>query len=114
MMGYMRRKIVTVITAVNGERVIVCKDELDHALRHFTLPEDIFLELLERVLKDPSDIYVDDLTAPQVYHLFYKLESGRYLLAVIKLLNDGNYLASMYPTGKKIRALHKKMRRLKI
>jgi hypothetical protein len=110
----MKRKIVTVITAVSGDRVIVCKDELDHALRHFTLPEDIFLELLERVLKDPSEVYVDNLSAPHVYHLFYRLESGRYLLAVVKLLDDGNYLASMYPTGKNIRALHKKMKRLKV
>ena len=110
----MKRKIVGVITAVNGERVVVCEDELDHALRHFTLPQDIFLELLERVLKDPSEVFVDDLTSPNVYHLFYKLESGRYLLAIVKLLDDGNYLSSMYPTGKKIRGLHKKMKRLKV
>jgi hypothetical protein len=110
----MKRKIVAIITSVQGDRVIVCKDELDHALRHFTLPQDIFLELLERVLKDPSDVFVDDLTSPNVYHLFYRLESGRYLMAVVKLLDEGNYLASMYPTGKKIRGLHKKMKRLKI
>ena len=110
----MKRKIVTIITAVNGQRVIVCENELAHALRHFTLPQDIFLELLERVLKDPSEVFVDSLREPQVYHLFYRLESGRFLVAVVKLLDEGNYLTSMYPTGRKIRGVHKSMKRLKL
>jgi len=110
----MKRKIVAIITARTGERIVICKDELEHALRHFLLPEDIFLELLERVLKDPTEVFVDDLKKPQVYHLFYKLESGRYLLAIVKLTQSGSYLASMYPTGKRIRNLHKKMKRLKL
>ena len=56
----MSRKIISIITAITGDRVIIGADELDHALKHFILPEDIFLELLERVLKDPNEVFVDD------------------------------------------------------
>ena len=44
------RHISAIITAVTGDRVIVGKEELLHAMKHFVLPEDIFLELLERIL----------------------------------------------------------------
>ncbi len=93
--------------------LVVGEDELIHAMRHFSLPEDIFLELLERILKDPSDIFVDDAKAPREVHLFYRLESGRYLLAVVKIADDGAFFASAYPVGTSIRNTHKRMRRLR-
>jgi hypothetical protein len=49
------RKIIAVITDALGDRVVVGESELKHAGKeHFeTLPTDILLELLERILKDP-------------------------------------------------------------
>ncbi|MBS3904381.1 MAG: hypothetical protein KGZ39_03555 [Simkania sp.] len=55
----MNRKITTVITAITGERVIIGEEELKHAMEeHFSmLPMDILLELIERILKDPTKIF---------------------------------------------------------
>ncbi len=55
----MERKIATIITAITGDRVIIGEEELKHALEeHFSiLPVDMLLELIERILKDPSEIY---------------------------------------------------------
>ena len=75
----MSQKIVTVITAITGDRVNVGHDELAHAQRHFTLPLDILLELLERILKDPTVLFVDNIKSPTEYDLFYRLEDGRYI-----------------------------------
>jgi hypothetical protein len=108
------RSIKTVITAITGDRVIVGKEELVHAMQHFLLPEDIFLELLERVLKDPTDIFVDKLRSPREYHIFYRLNDGRYLSAIVKRTDQGSFFCSMYSTGKSIRAKHKKLKRLKL
>lgn len=112
----MKRKIgiVTIITAITGDRVIVGREELLHAMRHFLLPEDIFLELLERVLKDPDDVYVDDTKEGKEYHLFYHLFEQRYILAVVKVIEEGAYFASMYTTGEDIRKSHKKLTKLKL
>lgn len=38
------------------------------------LPDDILLELIERVLKDPTKIF-EERTLHQ-YHLFYRLDNG--------------------------------------
>ncbi len=110
----MKRKIAKVITAITGDRVIVGELEIQHAQEHFLLPDQIFLELLELVLKDPDEILVDDLKAPRLYQLFYRLENGRYLCAVVKVASTGFFFSSMYPTGKTIRNAHKKLKRLKI
>jgi len=110
----MVRKISKVITCVTGDRVVVGQLELRHAQEHFLLPDDIFLELLERVLKDPKEVLVDSLKSPSEYWLFYRLENGRFLVAVIKVTKTGHYFASMYPTGKQIRNKHKKLKRLKL
>jgi hypothetical protein len=55
------KKVLTVITAVTGDRVIISEAELLHALHeHFAiLPQDILLELIERILKGPTSIYED-------------------------------------------------------
>ena len=81
-----QEEVVAVITAITGERVIVRRGEIDHAMRHFLLPADIFLELLERVLKNPTEIYVDSSKEEKVYHLFYRLFETKYILAVVKVI----------------------------
>lgn len=108
------RKIVAVITDVLGDRVVVGGDELKHAIKeHFeNLPEDILLELLERVLKDPTTIYEE--TATNFYHLFYRLENGKYLVAVIKKSKTGVFFSTIYPTGKSIRNKHKNLKKVKL
>ena len=55
----MTRRVVTVITAITGDRVIIGEAELNHAKEeHFSiLPTDILLELIERILKDPTKIF---------------------------------------------------------
>jgi hypothetical protein len=107
-------EIITIITAITGERVIVRKDEMEHAMRHFLLPEEIFLELLEKVLKNPSEIYFDESSEGKTYHLFYRLFQKKYILAVVKVISEGAYFASMYATGETIRKSHKKFKRLRL
>ena len=46
-----KREIVKVIIAITGDRVIVGRNELEHAMRHFLLPEDIFLEIHKKLKK---------------------------------------------------------------
>ena len=108
----MTRKIIGVITTLKGDRVIVGESELRHAQEHFLLPDDIFLELLERVLKDPSEIFADDIKHPTQYLMFYRLENKRFIVAVVKVTSTGHYFTSMYPTGSTIRNTRRKLRRL--
>jgi hypothetical protein len=112
-----KRKVVAVITDILGDRVVVGEKELEHAIDdHFSaIPQDIMLELLERVLKDPTEIYRDDYKSEQVYNFFYRLEKGpKYLLAIVKVTADGAFFASMYPTGKQIRNKHKNLKKVKL
>ncbi len=109
-----KRKISKLVTCATGDRVVVGEEELRHAQDHFLLPDDIFLELLERVLREPTSVFVDKIKNPTVYWLFYRLENGRYLVAIVKITRTGLYFASMYPTGKSIRNKHKKLKRLKL
>ena len=44
--------------------------------------------------------------------LFYRLEDGRYILAVVKVVGERAFFASMYPTGRRVRGSHRKFRRL--
>ena len=110
----MKQKIETIITALTGDRVIVCKQEMLHAMRHFVLPKDIFLELLERVLKEPTEIFIEELKEGKEYHLFYRIFEKRYILAIVKVIENGAFFTSMYTTGEDIRNSHKKFKKWKI
>ena len=109
----MERKIAAIITAITGDRIVIGEEELKHALQeHFSmLPVDILLELIERVLKDPSEIYEEVKLAQ--YHLFYKLDNEKYLLVIVKKTSTGNYFSSMYSTGTSIRKAHKDLKEIK-
>lgn len=106
----MGRKVVAVITAITGDRVIIGEAELSHAKEgHFSmLPEDILLELIERVLKDPTKIFEEKKL--HQYFLFYRLDNRKYLVVIVKRGATGSYFASMYSTGDSIRNSHKKLR----
>ena len=111
------RKIVAVITDVLGDRVIVGEKELDHAIQgHFkVIPQELILELLEKILKDPTEIYRDDRKKEQIFNFFYRLEKGpKFLVAVIKVTPEGAFFSTLYPTGKGARNTHKKYRKVKV
>lgn len=111
------KKIITIITAVTGDRVILTDEAVRHVIDvHFRgIPQAIILETVERVLKDPSELYKDSTHKNKEYDFFYRLESGEFLVAVVKIIpNDGAYLSSMYPTGKRHRNKHKKLKKVRI
>lgn len=110
----MNRKIATVITAITGDRVVIGEDELHHAMEeHFSmLPKDILLELVERVLKDPTKIFAQKKLS--LYHLFYRLDNRKYLVVIVKKTTTGNYFSSMYNTGSSIRNSHKGLKEIKV
>ncbi len=110
------KKIVSVVTAITGDRVIVTEESIKHVIEeHFRgIPQGIILETLERVLKDPSDLYKDTSHEDKEYDFFYRLEDGKFIVAIVKIKSDGAYLSSMYPTGKKHRTKHKGFKRVKI
>ncbi|MBI1814091.1 MAG: hypothetical protein HYR72_03870 [Deltaproteobacteria bacterium] len=87
------RGVASVVTAATHDRVVIGDAELDHARRHFPLPRDLLLKLVERVLMHPTAVLVDDAKSPRQYRLFYRLEDGRYLLAVVKVTRA--FFASM-------------------
>lgn len=109
----MGRRIATIITAITGDRVVIGEDELNHAMEeHFQmLPADILLELIERVLKDPTKIFEQE--RPHQYHLFYRLDNRRFLVVIVKRTSTGNYFSSMYSTGNSIRNSHKDLKEIK-
>jgi len=109
----MSRKIAAIITAVTGDRIVIGEDELRHAMQeHFSmLPIDILLELIERILKDPTKIFEQEKLS--LYHLFYRLDNRCYLVVVVKKTSTGNYFASMYSTGSSIRNSHKDLTEVK-
>lgn len=112
----MSRKIIAVITAITGDRVIVTDEAIKHVIEeHFRgIPQDIILETMERVLRDPTDLYRDSSNKNKEYDFFYRLESGDFIVVIVKVIPDGAYLSSMYPTGKKHRNKHKKFKRVKL
>ena len=75
------------------------------------LPVDILLELIERVLKDPTKIYEQKKLSR--YHLFYRLDNRKYLVVIVKKASTGNYFSSMYSTGSSIRNSHKDLKEIK-
>src|ERR1700690_1679379 len=103
----MTRRIVTVITAITGDRIVIGDAEFNHAKEeHFPmLPTDILLELIERVLKDPTKIF--EQKKLHQFHLFYRLDNQRYLVVIVKQTSTGHYFSSMYSTRTSIRNSHK-------
>ena len=83
-------------------------------MRHFLLPGDILLELLERILKDPDVVYVEELENAKAYKMFYRLFEKRYILAVVKVIPEGAFFASMYTTGESVRKSHERLKKLKL
>jgi len=110
----MARQVVTVITAITGDRIVIGKAELDHAKEeHFQVfPIDMLLELIERILKDPTKIFEEKKL--HQYHIFYRLDNRRYLVVLVKRTPTGNYFSTMYSTGRTIRNSHKKLKELKL
>ncbi len=109
----MSRTIAAVITAITGDRVVIGEAELKHAKEeHFSiLPTDILLELIERILKDPTKIFKQEKL--HQYHLFYRLDNRKYLVVIVKQTETGNYFSSMYSTGHSIRNSHKGLKEVK-
>ena len=106
------RMRAVVVRAATGDDVIIGEAELRHAMNHFVLPRDLVLALIVRVLEHPTLVLADDSREPREYRLFYRLEDGRYLLAVVKVTPEGAFFASLYPTGRKIRPSHRRFRRI--
>lgn len=110
----MSRRIAAVITAITGDRIIIGEAELNHAKEeHFSmLPKDILLELIERILKDPTKIFEQEKL--HQYLLFYRLDNHRYLVVIIKRADTGNYFSTMYSTGNSIRNSHKDLKEVRL
>lgn len=110
----MSKKVVAIITAITGDRIVIGEDELRHAMEeHFSmLPRDILLELIERILKDPTKIFKQEKLSQ--YHLFYRLDNRRYLVVIVKKTPTGNYFSSMYSTGNSIRNSHKYLKEIQV
>jgi phage-Barnase-EndoU-ColicinE5/D-RelE like nuclease2 len=109
----MTKKISAVITDALGDRVVVLAEALAHTVeRHFPLfPDEMVLELIERILRDPTDIFEEQKS--HVFHLFYRLTSKHYMVAIVKRVPDGCFFVTAYPTGTTQRAKHKKLRRIR-
>jgi len=110
----MSRKIIAIITAITGDRIVVGEEEMRHAReQHFPmLPNDILLELIERILKDPTKIFKQK--KQQQYHLFYRLDNRKYLVVIVKKAETGNYFSTMYSTGATIRNTHQGLEEIKL
>jgi hypothetical protein len=110
----MSRRVSAVITAITGDRIIIGEEELKHAMEeHFSMiPIDILLELIERILKDPTKIF--EQARLHQYHLFYRLDNRRYLVVIVKKTTTGNYFSTMYSTGNSIRNSHNELKEIKL
>ena len=51
---------------------------------------------------------------PNQYHLFYRLDNGKYLVVIVKRALTGNYFSTMYSTGNAIRNTHKSLKEIKL
>ncbi len=109
----MSKRIDGVITSVLGDRVVVLAEALEHAIsRHFPLfPKDIVLELIERILRDPSEVYEEQ--KKHLYHLFYRFDSKHYIVVIVKMTTNGSFFVTAYPTGSTERKKHKKLKRVR-
>ncbi|HLE11036.1 MAG: hypothetical protein A2504_01945 [Bdellovibrionales bacterium RIFOXYD12_FULL_39_22] len=110
------KKIVAVITAITGDRIIVSDESLNHAIReHFqVVPKDILLEILERILKDPTEVYCEEQSDSRSFNFFYRLENRGFIVVVVKIMPEGAFMATMYPTGKTPRNKHKILKKVKL
>jgi len=70
--------------------------------------------MLARILHHPNAVYEELHGASTTYHIFYKLETTGYVVAVIKLKPDGAFLVTVYPTKTKIRPKHAKLKKVEI
>ncbi len=109
----MSKKVAAVITDVLGDRVVVLGEALGHTIaRHFPLfPQEIVLELIERVLRDPSDIFEEQ--KKHLFHLFYRFDSRHYIVVIVKRAPDGTFFVTAYPTGSTHRGKHKNLKRVR-
>lgn len=109
----MKKNLTTVITSAQGQRVLISAEALQHSIdRHFPLiPEDIVLEVIERVLKDPTDIYLEQ--KKHLFYLFYRFDSKHYIVVIVKETPDGNFFVTTYPTGTKPRTKHRSLKRIR-
>ena len=112
-----KRQVLSVVKSATGDLVIIGEAEITHALaKHFRIPKVKLLEIVEQVLIDPTTVYLEEakgVTKIKSYYLFYRLDDGGYLVAVVKVLPEGAFFSSVYPTGPDIRHSHQKMKRIK-
>ncbi len=108
------RKVSAVITAITGKRILISEDALQHAIdRHFPLiPKEIVLEVIEKILKDPTDIFIEQ--KKHLFYLFYKFDEKHYIVVIIKETPDGSFFVTTYPTGKSKRPKHKNLKKIRI
>jgi hypothetical protein len=108
----MNRKIAAIITDILGDRVVVLTEAIEHAIsRHFPLfPMELVLELIEKVLREPSDIFEEKKL--HLYHLFYRFDSRHYVVVIVKHTADGCFFVTAYPTGTAFRGKHKTLKRV--
>ena len=111
---FMKIKIAAIITASTKMRVIISEDALQHSIaRHFHLiPKEIVLEVVERVLKDPSDIFVEQ--KKHLFYLFYRFDTKHYMVVVVKHTPEGDFFVTTYPTGQSPRIKHKNLKRISL
>ena len=110
-----KRKILSVIRAATGTIVSIGELEVGHALKHFLIPQIKLLEVIEQVLLDPTKVFQESQSDDgKTFYLFYRLENRRYLVAVIKSIENQAHFVTLYPTGTKIKAKHMRMKRIKV
>ena len=109
----MSKKVAAVITDVLGARVVILTEALEHMIaRHFPLfPKEIVLELIERVLRDPTDIFEEK--NKHLFHLFYRFDSRHYIVVIVKHTADGSFFVTAYPTGATYRRKHKTLKKVR-
>ena len=78
------------------------------------IPQIKLLEIIEQVLLDPTEVYEEGAKNNKNFYLFYRLEGGRYLVAVVKAVDQEAHFVTIYPTGDKIKNKHKGMKKVNI
>lgn len=110
-----KRKILSVIRAATGTLVSIGEQEVEHALKHFLIPQIKLIEIIEQILLDPTEVFLESATGQvKNFYLFYRLENGRYLVAVVKSLENQAHFVTLYPTGTKIKTKHKRLKKVRI
>ena len=110
-----KRKVLSVIRAATGIVVSIGELEVGHAMKHFLIPQIKLLEIIEQILLDPTEVFQESQPGKvKNFYLFYRLENGRYLVAVIKSMENQAHFVTIYPTGTKVKTKHKRMKRVKL